>query len=1071
MRKRFISVAMLLAILVSLIGATPVASQDPDGTLQATPLTPAGVTVNTSKEKVHIVEPQPMRAATQGLEIEPVAPISIIVTFDESVDTSELEAVSGGVVVHRYEKIFNGASLILQSSKVDAVAELNGVTGVYLDEMVQVDTDTSPNFIGATRLWKQIGGQQSAGEGIVVGILDTGIWPEHPSFTDPDPMGNAYPAPPGGPYECDFGNTAYNPNDAPFTCNNKLIGAYTFIDTYKAYVGLLPTEFDSARDDNGHGTHTSSTAAGNAGVETDMLGVPRGTVSGIAPRAHVIMYRVCGEEGCYNSDSAAAVEQAILDGVDILNFSIGGGTNPYSDIVSLAFLSAYDNGVFVAASAGNAGPNADTVGHREPWVTTVGASTHNRTYAATVELTDGTDTLTLEGASITGGLTADVVMASDYGDGMCLTPFAPGTFDGQIVVCERGTIARVTKSYNVQQGGAGGMILYNPALQGLSSDPHYVPSIHIENDAGVALLDFMATHSGVTGTLSGGVQVEAQGDVMAAFSSRGGPAQSLGVSKPDIAAPGVQILAGNTPLGALQGPGGMGPYGELFQAIDGTSMASPHIAGSAALLMQLHPDWTPGQIKSALMTSAQIPDVVKEDGETPADPFDYGSGRVDLRGAGKVSLTISATAQDFIDHEDDLWNANYPSIYIPGMPGKMTLQRTVASSLDTNSTWYVKASPYMSDDFTIKVPRMLTIGAGQEATFDIDIDARNVPMGETRFGFITLNNRQTKEWVRIPVTFVRQEPNVTLDKSCDPANLGRNETTDCTITISNTSYDDATVSLVDVLPRQFKLIGDPVGATRVNSRQFTFDGTLAGAAPPEVSVDTGFTPFGYLPLASIGAPPNVAHTDESCANFSATFVYAGEVYDTIGMVSNGYAVVGGCTSSDDIQYINQVLPDPTAPNNVLAPFWTDLNPDNGGSFYAYTIGDGVNSWLVLEWENVPNWGDGELNSFQIWIGVDGVEDISFGYGAVSDGDGGWLTVGAENAYGNSGANYYADGVGTLPAAGTDVAVSSIPGAPGETVTITYTAKAIRVGDWQNCAEMTGDTFYGTNVACFEGSVQ
>ncbi len=148
-----------------------------------------------------------------------------------------------------------------------------------------------------------------------VGVLDSGVWPEHPSYPDPDPVGRPYSAPPIAPgangygsggvrSTCDFGNTAWNADDAPFACNNKLIGVYDFTDTYAAVEGLLPSEFDSARDANGHGTHTSSTAAGNGGVEASIFGVPRGTVSGIAPRAHVIMYKVCGEYGCYNSDSA-----------------------------------------------------------------------------------------------------------------------------------------------------------------------------------------------------------------------------------------------------------------------------------------------------------------------------------------------------------------------------------------------------------------------------------------------------------------------------------------------------------------------------------------------------------------------------------------------------------------------------------------------------------------------------------------------------------------------------------------------------------------------------------------------
>ena len=147
------------------------------------------------------------------------------------------------------------------------------------------------------------------------------------------------------------------------------------MSTYDALVGLLPSEYSTARDDNGHGSHTASTSAGNRGVAASIFGLARGVISGIAPRAHVMAYKVCGDQGCYQSDSVAAIQKAIPDSVNVINFSISGGANPYADPVELAFLSAYDAGIFVAASAGNSGPGPETVDHRGPWVTTVGAST------------------------------------------------------------------------------------------------------------------------------------------------------------------------------------------------------------------------------------------------------------------------------------------------------------------------------------------------------------------------------------------------------------------------------------------------------------------------------------------------------------------------------------------------------------------------------------------------------------------------------------------------------------------------------------------------------------------------
>ncbi|MGA1863835.1 MAG: S8 family serine peptidase [bacterium] len=1047
--------------------------------VDGTPLLPESILVSSvTKDNISAIQ------AVAGEETQ-FKKVSIIVTFDESLDESALESVSNGKIVHRYDKVFKGASLILPEDNVDAVSSLKGITGVYLDEIQRLYTDISPDFINAPVLWDQLGGQENAGEGVVVGLLDSGIWPEHPSFSDPDPSGKPYPdppAPPDGCYECAFGNTSWNPNDAPFTCNNKLIGAYSFIDTYNAlypYIGLLPVEFNSARDGEGHGTHTSSTAAGNGGVEASIFGRSLGTISGIAPRAHVIMYKVCGPGdgggggACFDSDMLMAIEAAINDGVDVINFSIGGPPfDPYEDIVEFAFLSAYENGVFVAAAVGNSGPIPDTVDNRAPWVTSVGASTTNRHFMSTVTLeADNGDSLNMTGSTVTDGIDTptDVVLAADYGDEMCLNPFPSGTFSGQIVCCARGGNARVAKSYNVAEGGAGGMLLYNVVPQGLNTDNHFVPSVHLENDAGAALLDFMDTHTGVKGTFTTGTAATVKGDVMAPFSSRGGSGQTLGISKPDITAPGVQILAGWTPMpGIVVG----GLPGQLFASMQGTSMSSPHIAGCGALLKALHPEWTPGQIKSALMTTALTAGVFKEDGFTPADPFDYGSGRVDLSRAGNPGVTISATAQDFWDLRNDLFNANYPSLYLPGMPGMITVERTLHSELAIPSAWMTSVdSP---PDMTVIVPTVIYVINRRDTTFNITVDARTVPIGEVRHATLYLRNLADQDQVlRFPITIVRGQPPVSLAISCDPEVLARGETTECTITFTNNSFDEAIVSLVDDLPRELMLVkGSLVGTGEKSLKTINYDGTLYPLSPPTVIVidGTGTTPP-YLPLSLFGITPISGVTDETIISFGTyPFVYGGEIYNTIGMVSNGYAVVGGGDSSD-INYINQSLPDPARPNNVLAPFWTDLNPADGGELRAGYLTDGIDLWLILDWENVTNWGDNEPNSFQIWIGVNGVEDISFTYGEVlSDGDGGFLTVGAENKYGNSGQNWYFNGDGTLVSDEIQLRVESVPGEPGETHVISGSLMGVSLGEWTNCVKMTGNLFTGDNIACSSGEV-
>jgi subtilisin family serine protease len=994
--------------------------------------------------------------------------VSLIVTFDDSVDVEQIQTTPEAQIIHRYKAVFNGVSLLTGERNINAIAGMKGVTGVYVDELLQLNTEVSPQFIGATTAWNALGGQGSAGEGVVVGILDTGIWPEHPSLADPDPAGKAYPAPPGGPFACQFGSAV--PGDAPFTCNNKLIGAQRFMATYDAVIGLLPNEFTSARDDNGHGTHTATTAAGNGEVAASIFGIDRGIISGIAPRAHIIAYKVCGDQGCFQSDSVAAVEQAIKDGVDAINFSISGGGSPYSDPVELAFLNAYANGVFVAASAGNSGPGPDTVSHRGPWVTTVAASTSNRHFLSTLTLAaDNGDTLTLIGATVTAGIgtPTPVVLAADFGDALCLNPFAANTFNGQIVVCQRGVNARVLKSYNVAQGGAGGMILYNPTIQGLNTDNHFVPSIHIDGDEGAALTAFLNSHSGETATFTQGTATAVQGDVVASFSSRGGPGQTLGVSKPDVTAPGVQILAGNTPLGATPLSG---LPGQLFQSIQGTSMSSPHVAGAAALLKALHPDWTPGQIKSALMTTAKTERVVKEDGVTPSDPFDDGSGRIDLNVAGNPGLTIDETAANYLAYQNALWNANYPSIYHPALPGAITVQRTVKSVLNRTSAWEIKATA--GDDWSISVPANIRVPANGTATFDIRIDARNVPIGQVRHGEIRLHHGTFR--LHIPVTIVRREAGVTLNKSCAPGEIARREPTTCTITVANNTFSDASVVMTDTLPAHFDVVnGSLAGADQVRPNQLRFAGVLAGAAPPDVFIAPGSSPAGgYLPLRLFGIAPISGVGDDTLTNFNVpSFVFAGEVWSQLGVASNGYLVVGGGSGPDNT-IINQNFPDPTRPNNVLAPFWTDLNPAAAGAIRIGALTDGVNTWLVVDWEGVRDFSLPRLSSFQVWIRIGTVEDITYAYGPVnSNGDGGFLTVGAENKHGNRGANFYFDGTGTLPTNSTQLRVSTAPGAPGGTHTITFQMQSQRPGAWQNCAEMTTDLFQGVAISCASGRVR
>ena len=377
----------------------------------------------------------------------------------------------------------------MTAEAADEVARQEGVVSVMHDTMRYKTTNSSPGYLGLTKkgeAWES----GLTGEGVIVGVIDSGIWPEHPSFADdgsyPDlgiVLDNSRPT-------CEFGNTAHNPDDVPFTCNNKLLGARQMLDTYRALIGAEPFEYDSARDDDGHGTHTASTSAGNAEVTASMYGSDLGEVSGIAPALGSSPTRASAALGGFASDLAAAIDQAVFDGVDVINYSIGGGSSVPTGPDDIAFLFAADAGVFVATSAGNSGPGADTVGSpgNAPWLTTVGANTQRRFYEGEVRTKGGP---MVKGASLTPRLgKSPFVDAEDFGNDhcACADTFAPGSLTGMVVLCRRGAIGRAAKGEAVAAAGGIGMVLYNyDDDDNLFTDTHVVPAVHVNYTDGLKL--------------------------------------------------------------------------------------------------------------------------------------------------------------------------------------------------------------------------------------------------------------------------------------------------------------------------------------------------------------------------------------------------------------------------------------------------------------------------------------------------------------------------------------------------------------------------------------------------------
>jgi subtilisin family serine protease len=559
------------------------------------------------------------------------------------------------------------------------------------------------------------------GEGVVVGIIDTGVNHDHPSFAEAGPGdGYAHSNPRGKFYG------ACDPlTGAPF-CNDKLIGFYDFTGT-------------TPEDTNGHGSHTASTTAGN--VLDGELVAPTITLnrrlSGVAPHANIISYKVCITT-CPVSAILAAINQATLDEVDVVNFSIGGeSSDPWSDLDAQAFLNAHNAGVFASVSAGNAGPGAGTIGSPAdaPWVHTVGASTHNRKLLNSLQNLSGGGSQPpgdMAGKSLTAGYgPAPIVYAGDFGDPLCQNPFLPGTWTaGEIVVCDRGVNARVDKASNAATGGAGGFVLANEEASGDSTvgDAYAIPGVNITYRDSLALKTWLASGGGHTATISG-TQIDvanANGDVMASFSSRGPNPASGELLKPDVTAPGVDILAAvNT-----ANPTSPTEYGVL----SGTSMSSPHSAGAAALIRALHPSWTPDQVKSALVTTgftnlpgsgSEAHGVLKDDGSTPADPFDYGGGRIDLLRAGKAGLILNETTANYEAADPNRGGSpktlNLPSLADDNCLGSCAWTRTVQNATAKKTSWRVSfAAP---EGLALSVtPSKFTLNPGASQAIQISAD-------------------------------------------------------------------------------------------------------------------------------------------------------------------------------------------------------------------------------------------------------------------------------------------------------------------------------------------------------------
>lgn len=701
-------------------------------------------------------------------------------------------------MLYSYTNALNGYSALMTFEQAQRIAKQKGVASVIPVTLNHSDSlswnyghegKDTPNYLGASGK-NGLHDKGYTGEDVVIGIVDGGIWPEHPSFEDDGSYG---PSPEGftGTH-CEIGVSGH-PLDAAFTCNNKILAASAYYETYLAVVGSLPTLFpESARDDGGHGTFVASLAAGNDHVyATVQDGVSLGQISGVAPRARLAVYRTQWGGSGYSSDIAAAIDQAVADGVDVINISVGGAIQDTLSGREISYLYANDAGIAVTNSAGNGGPNAGTVSGaaRVPWSIAPAAGTMDRVFEGALVL--GNDKK-LRGISVSNfSSTLPLIDAGDCSDVDSLD------VAGKIVVCSGlYDFAIVEAAALCSELGAKGFVnttLSSPIedvsirdfyIHGILAVAEEIPVISLYPGQEKKLYKYLAkSNTPKAKFLQGGKPVDAKDSQLTYWSSRGPSVFLTSLINPSITAPGAHIEAAISPLSGYQAEG------QLYTALgSGTSGASPLVAGAMALVKQAHPDWSAAMIQSAVMTTARQNVTAAQGGQ--ANPFQMGNGYLSVNGDPKVcagmvgkkkqkcerknpfhpdgvkgsvvdpGLVFDAGFYDYLGFMCDTnfgvvsegfcqslsdngvevigSNLNMPSIAVPKVVGNQTVPRTVTNvSLSGEVTTYI-AKVISPPGFSVTVePSQFTLNHGESQTYQVHIANESADIGEWRFGSLT----------------------------------------------------------------------------------------------------------------------------------------------------------------------------------------------------------------------------------------------------------------------------------------------------------------------------------------------
>ncbi|WP_299569576.1 S8 family serine peptidase [uncultured Shewanella sp.] len=902
-------------------------------------------------------------------------------------------------VERHFQTLFNGVTIVGQGLSIDALMAIPDVKAVYPEVMYETNMDASHEVINSQAMWTAIGGKENAGKGIKVAVIDSGIRPENPMFAD-----NGFAAPTGTMPSDDYCSTV----DTTF-CNNKLIVARWSQPTFP----VCPDEHMSPLGFGGHGTHVAGTAVGNK-ISTTYKGVDV-ELSGVAPAAYLMAYKALYKtENCTKASGSnimlmEALEHAVNDGADVINNSWGGGPggNPANSPYKTMFEAAEAAGIVVVSAAGNDGNAAKTIGCPaciESGIT-VANSTTGRFFANSFN-TDGDEMLAIEGdnalleTDISLPIVASMNIDSDNFEGC--TPFDADVFKGSIALISRGKCAFADKAANAQVAGAEAMVVYNNKA-GAPISMHMpdatLPAVMISQENGKSVLDSGA----ISGTISAQVQrivTKLLADNIATSSSRG-PNGNENILKPDLAAPGTNILSAFSPDDG----------GEDFNMISGTSMASPHVAGAAAMMTQLHPDWTATDIKTALTSTSKIEGIWGDDAATPASQFAMGAGRMDLDAAAKAVLTFDK-----------------PSIAADSCVGPCTFTRTVFNKSDEKTSWNLTAS---TDIAAITVsPTTLDLDGGASASFTVTVDSTFTDYGSWIFGNIMLKSNEGKQDAHLPLAVMAKE------------------SSDSSLVSAVTTATDIKVS--DEFPIK-AVVNNSLFKNTVTVKAYTPKGTSLTSADDVVVTSKGTTQngleineelglvtwVGRLDLPEIGMRKNsndkpsifdlgienVPACNEGCDDTSFTitvpsYKYNNEIYSSITISTNGMAIAGGLSKANTAR--NKKLPDNGNPNNVMAPFWADFDlsdgseGDAGGGKLGFAIvSTGTKNWIVAEWNEAKLFGDSsdDKYSFSLWIETGNEENISYNYLSIPSMPT-KVTIGAENSTGTVGTTYHYNGEGS-----------------------------------------------------------